>query len=182
MQIRKIAPLDIPVLIQGESGTGKELMAQALHMMSPRQSGRLITINAAALPASLVESELYGYEAGSFAGADKKGRAGKFEAADKGTMFLDEIGDMPIEVQSKLLRVLRIAWSSVSAAAIPNALTSGFAPRPTAIWNSGWTGPLPPRFVLPDKPRSHRASSATRARGGHPAFAGAFHRRAFEAV
>ncbi len=106
-QIRKIAPLDIPVLIQGESGTGKELVAQALHMMSPRQSARLVTVNAAALPESLVESELFGYAPGSFTGADKKGHAGKFELADKGTIFLDEIGDMPLEVQSKLLRVLQ---------------------------------------------------------------------------
>ncbi|AJE49214.1 sigma-54 interaction domain-containing protein [Celeribacter indicus] len=106
-QIRKIAPLDIPVLIQGESGTGKELVAQALHRLSSRQDGRLVTVNAAALPESLVESELFGYEAGSFTGADRKGRAGKFEQADKGTIFLDEIGDMPLEVQSKLLRVLQ---------------------------------------------------------------------------
>jgi transcriptional regulator with PAS, ATPase and Fis domain len=106
-QIRKIAPLDIPVLIQGQSGTGKELVAQALHMLSARRDGRLVTVNAAALPESLVESELFGYEAGSFTGADRKGRAGKFELADKGTIFLDEIGDMPLEVQSKLLRVLQ---------------------------------------------------------------------------
>lgn len=106
-QIRKVAPLDIPVLIQGESGTGKELVAQALHMLSPRHDARLVTVNAAALPESLVESELFGYEAGSFTGADRKGRAGKFEMADKGTIFLDEIGDMPLEVQSKLLRVLQ---------------------------------------------------------------------------
>jgi transcriptional regulator with PAS, ATPase and Fis domain len=107
-QIRKVAPLDVPVLIQGESGTGKELVAAALHMLSPRHSaGRLITVNAAALPAALVESELFGYEAGSFTGADRKGRPGKFELADKGTIFLDEIGDMPLEVQSKVLRVLQ---------------------------------------------------------------------------
>lgn len=106
-QIRKIAPLDIPVLIQGESGTGKELVVKALHMLSHRRNGRLVTVNAAALPDSLVESELFGYEAGSFTGADPKGRAGKFEQADKGTIFLDEIGDMPLEVQSKLLRVLQ---------------------------------------------------------------------------
>lgn len=106
-QIRKVAPLDIPVLIQGESGTGKELVAQALHMLSPRHDARLVTVNAAAMPESLVESELFGYEAGSFTGADRKGRAGKFEQADKGTIFLDEIGDMPLEVQSKLLRVLQ---------------------------------------------------------------------------
>ena len=106
-QIRKVAPLDVPVLIQGESGTGKELVARALHMLSPRREGRLVTVNAAALPATLVESELFGYEAGSFTGADRKGRPGKFELADKGTIFLDEIGDMPLEVQSKLLRVLQ---------------------------------------------------------------------------
>lgn len=106
-QVRKIAPLEVPVLIQGESGTGKELVARALHMLSSRHEGRLITVNAAALPASLVESELFGYEAGSFTGADRKGRLGKFEQADKGTIFLDEIGDMPLEVQSKLLRVLQ---------------------------------------------------------------------------
>lgn len=106
-QIRKIAPLDVPVLIQGESGTGKELVARALHMLSARRDARLVTVNAAALPANLVESELFGYEAGSFTGADRKGRVGKFELADKGTIFLDEIGDMPIEVQSKLLRVLQ---------------------------------------------------------------------------
>ncbi len=106
-QLRKIAPLDIPVLIQGESGTGKELVAQALHMLSPRQDGRLVSVNAAALPESLVESELYGYEPGSFTGADRKGKAGKFQQADRGTIFLDEIGDMPLEVQTKLLRVLQ---------------------------------------------------------------------------
>ncbi len=106
-QIRKVAPLDVPVLIQGESGTGKELVAAALHMLSPRHAARLVTVNAAALPANLVESELFGYEAGSFTGADRKGRPGKFELADKGTIFLDEIGDMPLEVQSKLLRVLQ---------------------------------------------------------------------------
>ncbi len=105
--LRKIAPLDIPVLIQGESGTGKELVAQALHQLSARSAARLVTINAAAMPAQLVESELFGYEAGSFTGADQKGRAGKFEQADKGTLFLDEIGDMPLEVQAKLLRVLQ---------------------------------------------------------------------------
>lgn len=106
-QILKVAPLDIPVLIQGESGTGKELVAKALHMLSARQDARLVTVNAAALPESLVESELFGYEAGSFTGADKRGRPGKFELADKGTIFLDEIGDMPLEVQTKLLRVLQ---------------------------------------------------------------------------
>jgi transcriptional regulator with PAS, ATPase and Fis domain len=106
-QIIKVAPLEIPVLIRGESGTGKELVAHALHRLSPRRDGSMVNVNAAALPQTLVESELFGYEAGAFTGADKKGRKGKFEQADGGTIFLDEIGDMPIDVQAKLLRVLQ---------------------------------------------------------------------------
>lgn len=106
-QIVKIAPLEIPVLIRGESGTGKELVAHALHQLSPRRDQTMVNVNAAALPPNLVESELFGYEAGAFTGADKKGRKGKFEQANGGTIFLDEIGDMPLEVQAKLLRVLQ---------------------------------------------------------------------------
>jgi transcriptional regulator with PAS, ATPase and Fis domain len=106
-QIIKVAPLEIPILIRGESGTGKELVAHALHRLSPRRDGAMVNVNAAALPQTLVESELFGYEPGAFTGADKKGRKGKFEQADSGTIFLDEIGDMPIDVQAKLLRVLQ---------------------------------------------------------------------------
>lgn len=106
-QIIKVAPLEIPVLIRGESGTGKELVAHALHHLSPRRDRSMVNVNAAALPPTLVESELFGYEAGAFTGADKKGRKGKFEQADGGTIFLDEIGDMPLDVQAKLLRVLQ---------------------------------------------------------------------------
>lgn len=106
-QIKKIAPLDIAVLIQGDSGTGKELVAEALHKLSARKKNRLVSVNAAALPQQLVESELFGYESGAFTGADSAGRKGKFEQAENGTIFLDEIGDMPLEVQVKLLRVLQ---------------------------------------------------------------------------
>jgi len=106
-QIIKVAPLEIPVLIRGESGTGKELVAHALHQLGPRRDKAMVNVNAAALPATLVESELFGYEPGAFTGADKKGRKGKFEQAEGGTIFLDEIGDMPLEVQAKLLRVLQ---------------------------------------------------------------------------
>lgn len=106
-QIVKVAALEIPVLIRGESGTGKELVAHALHQLSPRRERSMINVNAAALPPNLVESELFGYEPGAFTGADKKGRKGKFEQADCGTIFLDEIGDMPLDVQAKLLRVLQ---------------------------------------------------------------------------
>jgi transcriptional regulator with PAS, ATPase and Fis domain len=105
--ILRVAPLDVPVLLAGESGTGKEMVAHAIHMLSPRSDKPLVLVNSAAMPANLVESELFGYEAGAFTGADRKGRKGKFEAADTGTLFLDEIGDMPIDMQVKLLRVLQ---------------------------------------------------------------------------
>ena len=105
--IVRVAPLDVPVLIRGESGVGKELVAHALHTLSPRRGQSMVTVNAAALPASLVESELFGYAAGAFTGADRKGRKGKFELADQSTLFMDEIGDMPADVQAKLLRVVQ---------------------------------------------------------------------------
>ena len=106
-QIVKVAPLDVPILFIGESGTGKELAAHAIHKLSPRRDATMVTVNAAALPATLVESELFGYEAGSFTGAERKGRKGKIELADSGSLFFDEVGDMPAEVQIKLLRVLQ---------------------------------------------------------------------------
>lgn len=106
-QIVRVAPLDIPVLLTGESGTGKELAAHAIHKLSVRRDETMVMVNAAALPATLVESELFGYEAGSFTGAERKGRKGKIEQADGGTLFFDEVGDMPSDVQVKLLRVLQ---------------------------------------------------------------------------
>ena len=115
-EIIKVAPLDIPILVTGESGTGKELVAHSLHQLSPRRDAAMVMVNAAALPATLVESELFGYEAGAFTGANKKGHKGKFEQAADGTIFLDEIGDMPLEIQVKLLRVLQDkSWSGSAA-------------------------------------------------------------------
>ncbi len=105
--IMKVAPMHVPVLIVGESGTGKELAAHAIHGLSARTKNRIVFVNAAALPSSLVESELFGYESGAFTGADKSGRKGKFELADKSSLFFDEIGDMSAEIQVKLLRVLQ---------------------------------------------------------------------------
>jgi transcriptional regulator with PAS, ATPase and Fis domain len=105
--IIKVAPLYVPVLIVGESGTGKELAAHAMHALSPRNENAMVFVNAAALPSGLVESELFGYEAGAFTGAERKGRKGKFELADRSSLFFDEIGDMPPEIQVKLLRVLQ---------------------------------------------------------------------------
>ena len=103
--LRRCAPAALPVLVSGASGTGKELAARALHRLSPRREGPLIAENCAALPASLIESELFGYKKGAFTGADRD-RAGIFERANGGTLFLDEIGELPIELQAKLLRVL----------------------------------------------------------------------------
>ncbi len=105
--IARVAPLDVPVLLIGESGTGKELAAHAIHALSARHARPMVSVNAAALPAGLVESELFGYEGGAFSGADRKGRRGRFEQAHRSTLLLDEIGDMPAEVQVKLLRVLQ---------------------------------------------------------------------------
>ncbi len=102
----KVASSDSSVLITGESGTGKELVAQAIHNNSPRCNGPMVVINCGAIPGELLESELFGHEKGSFTGAHKS-RAGRFQMADKGTIFLDEIGDMSRELQVKLLRALQ---------------------------------------------------------------------------
>lgn len=103
--IGRLSRSSISVLINGQSGTGKELVAQALHRHSPRSSQTFIALNMAAIPADLVESELFGHEKGAFTGA-QNARQGRFEQADGGTLFLDEIGDMPLDVQTRLLRVL----------------------------------------------------------------------------
>ena len=105
-QIRKVAPVNAPVLIWGESGSGKELAAHAIHAQSPRADGPFVPINCGALPPSLIQSELFGYERGSFTGAAKE-KAGLIESATGGTIFLDEIGDLPKEIQSNLLRFLQ---------------------------------------------------------------------------
>jgi two-component system, NtrC family, nitrogen regulation response regulator NtrX len=104
-QIDRVAASETRVCILGETGTGKELVARAIHEKSPRHEHPFVTLNCAAVPAELIESELFGHEKGAFTGAAIK-RLGKFEQADGGTLFLDEIGDMPVAMQAKLLRVL----------------------------------------------------------------------------
>ncbi len=105
-EVEVVAPTDSTVLIQGETGTGKELVAQAIHDLSPRRNGLFIKLNCAAIPAGLIESELFGHERGAFTGALAQ-RIGRFELANGGTLFLDEIGDLALDLQVKLLRVLQ---------------------------------------------------------------------------
>jgi formate hydrogenlyase transcriptional activator len=105
-QVGIVAPTDSTVLIQGETGTGKELVAQAIHDRSPRRNSPLIKLNCAAIPAGLIESELFGHERGAFTGALTQ-RIGRFEMANGGTLFLDEIGDISLDLQVKLLRVIQ---------------------------------------------------------------------------
>ena len=104
--IQRVAPTDSTVLLQGESGTGKELFARAIHQLSPRRDRPFVAINCAAIPETLIENELFGHEKGSFTGATGR-QLGKFELADSGTIFLDEIGELGLGVQSKILRVIQ---------------------------------------------------------------------------
>ncbi len=104
---KNIAKTDSTVLLRGESGTGKELFARAIHFESQRCDAPFIAVNCASIPDNLLESEFFGYEGGAFSGAKREGQMGKFELANGGTIFLDEIGDLPLHLQPKILRVLQ---------------------------------------------------------------------------
>ena len=105
-KVQQVAPTSSTVLLLGETGVGKSLIAQAIHDTSPRRARPLVTLNCAALPATLIESELFGHEKGAFTGAHAQ-RRGRFEIADASTLFLDEIGELPLDLQSKLLRAIQ---------------------------------------------------------------------------
>jgi len=122
LRLRKVLDKDIAILLNGETGTGKEAFARALHQASQRHARPFVALNCAAIPESLIESELFGYRAGSFTGANRKGMKGKLEQANGGTLFLDEIGDMPAHLQTRLLRVLAERELVPLGAEVPVAL------------------------------------------------------------
>lgn len=130
--IRRIGPSDVPVLITGESGTGKELIARAIHRLSERKAAPFIAINCGAIPETLLESELFGYEKGSFTGAVQQ-KKGRIQSAQGGTLFLDEIGDIPLSLQVKLLRFLQDHEINRLGGRTRSRSMSGCLPRRTLI-------------------------------------------------
>ena len=141
-RVSEVAPMERPVLVIGERGTGKELIAARLHFLSRRWDRPFIKTNCAAIPDTLIESELFGYEAGAFTGATRQ-RAGRFEQADGGTLFLDEIANMTLAAQEKMLRVIASAATrpcrSTSASSAPRMWTFRPPPRRGAFASTSWT-------------------------------------------
>lgn len=120
---KEIANSPSTILIQGESGTGKEVLAQAIHNYSDRKNYPFIAVNCGAIPSNLIESELFGYEEGAFTGGKRGGHVGKFQVANGGTIFLDEIGDMPLDMQVGLLRVLQEGYITRIGSNVPTAIS-----------------------------------------------------------
>ena len=168
VKIEQMAPVSSTVLIQGESGTGKELVAKALHDLSPRRGKPFIAVNCAALPETLLESELFGHEKGAFTGAAER-RLGRFELADTGTIFLDEIGEIPPATQVKLLRVLEsrtfFRVGGVQPIKVDVRVDRGHQP---AAPRRGGPGRVPRRPLLPAQRPQHLPAAAAGAAGGHP--------------
>ena len=146
--IGRVAPTDATVLIRGESGTGKELVARAIYQHSLRSAKPFLIINCVAIPETLLESELFGYEKGAFTGAVNR-RVGKFEQAHGGTVFLDEIGDMPFSIQAKILRLLQERSIERLGGRDPFRWTCASSPPPTGTWKRPGRGPFPGGPLLP---------------------------------
>ena len=175
-QAEQVAPTDSSVLINGETGTGKELIAQTIHRLSSRGSRVMVKVNCAALPSALVESELFGREKGAFTGALMR-QIGRFELADNSTIFLDELGELSLEVQSKLLRVLqegRFERLGSPKTIKVNVRVIAATNRDLAEEVQQWW--VPGRPVLPPERVSHSGAPAPRTAGGHPADGMGFHR------
>ena len=170
--IGRVAAQDVTVLIPGESGTGKELVARAIYQHGPRAKAPFLAINCAAIPETLLESELFGHEKGAFTGADRR-RIGKFEQCNGGTLFLDEVGDMPLALQAKLLRVLqeqafeRVGGNETIRTDVRLIAATN---RDLKAWSE--RGAVPPGPVLPAERVHHPPAAAARA-GRRPAAAGA---------
>ena len=160
--LHKFAPVELPVLVTGETGTGKELAAHALHALSGRAGRPFIAVNCGAIPASLVQSELFGHERGSFTGADKR-QIGVFEAASGGTVFLDEVGDLPAEAQTSLLRVLQEGtFERVGSSRCARTCACLLPPRRTGT--RGGARAVPQRPLLPSERAAPADAAAARAR------------------
>ena len=174
--IGRIAPQDVTVLILGESGTGKELVARAIYQHSRRSQAPFLAINCAAIPESLLESELFGHERGAFTGADRR-RIGKFEQAHGGTVFMDEVGDMSPGTQAKLLRLLqekqfeRIGGNTTISQRHPHHRR-----HESRLGIAGCRGPLSARSLLPAERADDSHSAAARADRGYSAAGGIFSR------
>ena len=168
-KVQQVAPTSSTVLLQGETGVGKGLVAQAIHDASPRRARPLVTLNCAALPPSLIESELFGHEKGAFTGAHAQ-RRGRFEIADHSTLFLDEIGELPLDLQAKLLRAVQDGeFERVGGNVTPEDRRAPDRGHEPEARRRGARGPLPGGpLVPPERVPDHRAAAPPAARG-HPA-------------
>ena len=171
--IGRLAQAPLSVLVTGETGTGKELVARALHRESPRASRPFVALNTAAIPSELLESELFGHEAGAFTGASRR-HIGRFEQADGGTLFLDEIGDMPLALQTRLLRVLAEGeFFRVGGRELIRVDVRVIAATHQPLAGTGRAGPVPRRPAASAGRGAPAVAAAARSPRGHPADGGA---------
>ena len=181
-RVALVARNDAPVLILGETGTGKELIARMIHTQSPRANGPFLRVNCGAIPAELIDSQLFGHERGAFTGA-VEARQGWFERADGGTLLLDEIGELPLAAQVRLLRILQDGWMERVGGHEPvhvNVRIVAATHRDLAAMVA--EGAIPRRSLVSDRRISHPSASAARAAGRHPRPGPAFCRAGGHAV